>query len=334
MKERMMHMDREDIIEDQVSFRYYIEHNHDFVENAKNYGCIHNGVKYGADMTAVEMSILNIHQNNMQVIANKRFQNGTLNFKSMLTGFVQYCASIEEYFERMVQYKTDRQFKVYTEKEYYKEKEYLENHTNSSKSDIFRDMTFKRKNESYHMSVNVNICRQMDYCCEIVPENEIDNWFFQLKLFPVYEDKNDKKYISRSKKISTLSDEELLKRYEKNKNNKTSRQKGTKSSPYKRSEVVSELAKRRARGICELPNASGDYHKAPFDVDGMPYLESHHVEWLSHGGEDVLENVVALCPNCHKKIHILNKTVDNQKLLSRLQLYAKKLNETNKKDTE
>lgn len=76
-------------------------------------------------------------------------------------------------------------------------------------------MTFEKENENYHMSVNVNICRQMDYCCEIVPENEMDNWFFQLKLFPVYEDKNEKEYISRSKKISTLSEEELLKKIRK-----------------------------------------------------------------------------------------------------------------------
>ena len=278
-------MERENIIEDKVSFRYYLEHNHDFVESTKNYGCVHNGVNYGAGMIAVEMNILNIYQNNTQVIANKKFHNGTLNFKGMLAQFVQYCANIDEVFERMLAYRTDRQFKVYSEKEYLEEKKYLEKHSNNSKSDVFRD-------------------------------------------------KNEKEYISRSKKISTLSEEELLKKYEKEKSKKSSKQMGTKSSPYKRSEVVSELAKRRAHGICELSDMNGNYHKAPFDVDGTPYLESHHVEWLSHGGEDVLENVVALCPNCHKKIHILNEMVDNQKLLNRLKLYANKMNETSKKDAE
>ena len=183
-------MERENIIEDKVSFRYYLEHNHDFVESTKNYGCVHNGVNYGAGMIAVEMNILNIYQNNTQVIANKKFHNGTLNFKGMLAQFVQYCANIDEVFERMLAYRTDRQFKVYSEKEYLEEKKYLEKHSNNSKSDVFRDLTFEKENENYHMSVNVNICRQMDYCCEIVPENEMDNWFFQLKLFPVYEDKN------------------------------------------------------------------------------------------------------------------------------------------------
>ena len=188
-------MERENIIEDKVSFRYYLEHNHDFVESTKNYGCVHNGVNYGAGMIAVEMNILNIYQNNTQVIANKKFHNGTLNFKGMLAQFVQYCANIDEVFERMLAYRTDRQFKVYSEKEYLEEKKYLEKHSNNSKSDVFRDLTFEKENENYHMSVNVNICRQMDYCCEIVPENEMDNWFFQLKLFPVYEQKQKNKYV-------------------------------------------------------------------------------------------------------------------------------------------
>lgn len=289
-------MIKEHVVEDKVSFRYYLEHNHDYIENSKNYGCVHDGVSYGANMTAIEMSILNICENNTRVIANK----------------------------------------IYSEKEYIHEKELLEIHSNNSKSDIFRDLTFQRKNKSYHMSVNVNMCRQMDYCCEIVPEQELDNWFFRLKVFPVYEDKNEKEYVNRSKKVITLSEEELLKKYEKEKSGRKrlSRQKGTKSSPYKRSEVVSELAKRRAKGICELSDENNIYHKAPFDVDGTPYLESHHVEWLSRGGQDVLENVVALCPNCHKKIHILNEKTDNQKLLDRLQLYAKKINRINEKDVE
>ena len=45
-------------------------------------------------------------------------------------------------------------------------------------------------------------------------------------------------------------------------------------------------------------------------MDNNPYLESHHVKWLSKGGEDEVKNIVALCPNCHKRMHILNKKED------------------------
>lgn len=44
---------------------------------------------------------------------------------------------------------------------------------------------------------------------------------------------------------------------------------------------------------------------APFKrrANGEPYLEVHHVKPLFKGGWDVLENTLALCPNCHADIH-------------------------------
>lgn len=54
---------------------------------------------------------------------------------------------------------------------------------------------------------------------------------------------------------------------------------------------------------------------APFiDKKGLPYLEVHHVIWLSRGGEDSIANTVALCPNCHTRMHILDKPEDVDKL--------------------
>ncbi|WP_296863638.1 HNH endonuclease [Thermosyntropha sp.] len=29
-----------------------------------------------------------------------------------------------------------------------------------------------------------------------------------------------------------------------------------------------------------------------------------HIEWLSRGGTDTIDNTVALCPNCHRKMHV------------------------------
>ena len=36
--------------------------------------------------------------------------------------------------------------------------------------------------------------------------------------------------------------------------------------------------------------------------------------WLSEGGEDSIENTVALCPNCHRKMHVVNLQEDIDKL--------------------
>jgi len=79
---------------------------------------------------------------------------------------------------------------------------------------------------------------------------------------------------------------------------------------FARNEYIREYAKIRANGICELCEKP-----APFrDVYGNPFLETHHVVFLSKGGEDSVNNVVALCPNCHRKIHNLSLEEDVKKL--------------------
>lgn len=82
------------------------------------------------------------------------------------------------------------------------------------------------------------------------------------------------------------------------------------SSTFVRSKEVAEETKKRANGICQFCN-----RPAPFiDKKGNPYLEVHHIIWLSRGGEDSTANTVALCPNCHTRMHILDKIEDAEKL--------------------
>ncbi|MBP1920282.1 HNH endonuclease [Youngiibacter multivorans] len=83
------------------------------------------------------------------------------------------------------------------------------------------------------------------------------------------------------------------------------------SNAYIRDAYVAEYAKRKANGVCQLCG-----HKAPFSTSaGVPYLECHHIEWISNGGSDTIENTVALCPNCHRKMHVLNLISDKEKLI-------------------
>lgn len=71
---------------------------------------------------------------------------------------------------------------------------------------------------------------------------------------------------------------------------------------FVRSAMVGFYAKKRADGVCELCG-----QPAPFrDKNDDPFLETHHVQWLSQGGGDTFNNTVALCPNCHRKMHIVN----------------------------
>ncbi len=48
----------------------------------------------------------------------------------------------------------------------------------------------------------------------------------------------------------------------------------------------------------------------PQDVYGKSLCQGHHVEWLSRGGEDVVENMVLICPNHHVAIHQCDAPLD------------------------
>ena len=64
------------------------------------------------------------------------------------------------------------------------------------------------------------------------------------------------------------------------------------------------------KGTCELCGK-----EAPFkSTDGQPFLEAHYVKWLSKGGAPTIDNLVVLCPNCHRKVHELHDAEDIQKL--------------------
>jgi 5-methylcytosine-specific restriction enzyme A len=77
--------------------------------------------------------------------------------------------------------------------------------------------------------------------------------------------------------------------------------------------IVAEYAQRKADGVCQLCN-----RPAPFrDRNGEPFLEIHHIIPLEEGGQDTIGNVVALCPNCHRKMHELNLTADVVRLKNR-----------------
>lgn len=69
---------------------------------------------------------------------------------------------------------------------------------------------------------------------------------------------------------------------------------------FKRNADVIVTVLDRANGICERCN-----QKAPFvrKKDNTPFLEVHHKKQLSEGGEDSVENAIAICPNCHRELH-------------------------------
>jgi 5-methylcytosine-specific restriction protein A len=65
------------------------------------------------------------------------------------------------------------------------------------------------------------------------------------------------------------------------------------------SDVVAEVLA-QANGRCEECKLSAPFLRARANT---PYLEIHHKVTLANGSEDTVENAVAVCPNCHRKMH-------------------------------
>jgi 5-methylcytosine-specific restriction protein A len=72
----------------------------------------------------------------------------------------------------------------------------------------------------------------------------------------------------------------------------------TTGKSYVRDPEVRAWVRKQAKGICE-----GCRQPAPFEKDGRPFLEVHHVKHLAQEGSDRPSNAVALCPNCHRRCH-------------------------------
>ena len=77
---------------------------------------------------------------------------------------------------------------------------------------------------------------------------------------------------------------------------------------YQRNPLYSAYALKKANYLCELDNS----HKTFKRENSRNYVEGHHVIPM-HAQEDfeysidVPENIVALCPNCHRKVHSANE---------------------------
>jgi len=64
-------------------------------------------------------------------------------------------------------------------------------------------------------------------------------------------------------------------------------------------DVVAEILE-RAEGSCESCSKPAPFTRRS---DNTPYLEVHHRKPLAAGGQDTVQNAIALCPNCHRQAH-------------------------------
>ena len=89
-------------------------------------------------------------------------------------------------------------------------------------------------------------------------------------------------------------------------------------APKRNTELVKELQKIYS-GCCQICKWN------PVNKYGHSICESHHIHWLSRGGEDKLENLVLICPNHHRAIHRVDAPFDFEKLSFKFTLHEESL---------
>lgn len=79
---------------------------------------------------------------------------------------------------------------------------------------------------------------------------------------------------------------------------------------YKTQKKIKDFVLKRAEYLCDCHNLKHFYFES---VEKHNYVEAHHIipmnrqaeYYLEHGiNLDIIDNVIPLCPNCHKKIHL------------------------------
>lgn len=97
------------------------------------------------------------------------------------------------------------------------------------------------------------------------------------------------------KDLGDLTDKEIDKRYESLSNAKKI---ARAAKDLRRSSVSSEAKKMKQREI-----ANGLNHCQMCGFDFAEILQIHHVVPIKDGGNNNTDNVVVVCPNCHKTLH-------------------------------
>lgn len=147
-----------------------------------------------------------------------------------------------------------------------------------------------------------------------VDGNERKVWMFPLKLKdgkPIsVNDEIIKKLQATKQKSFRKLNRKQIKRLAESKKEKSQSYRLTETKSIERDEYIKLYALERANGNCQLCEEPAPFLKK----DGSPFLEVHHIDYLANNGSDTIDNVAALCPNCHRKMHSLQLQSDINKL--------------------
>ena len=135
-----------------------------------------------------------------------------------------------------------------------------------------------------------------------VTGDEKADWFHQsneAKIYPRFELVHEFKETTEGKNVHLISLSDLIQLFSKDQatidtiRSAESVLRSRRTNPFTRGQAIANAGSKCQ--LCKI-DGSTDGNK------GMSFLEIHHLKRLSEGGEDSLQNIVVLCPNCHKMV--------------------------------
>jgi len=79
---------------------------------------------------------------------------------------------------------------------------------------------------------------------------------------------------------------------------------------YERNPMLATQCRDSANGVCSVCGRTvSNVNNVNFDVSqNIPELQVHHITPLARNGPDVIGNMIAICPDCHRRIHLAPQT--------------------------
>ena len=165
--------------------------------------------------------------------------------------------------------------------------------TRESRDRMFADFEMKSEQEL------VGICNAI---LDLSLDPKFDRAFFD-RLAEPYLDKVERQSVFSSVEVAeraATNDLPKVKKKPEGNRKPEKRRAGVAGFVYARDLEVVSWALQRAKGRCELCANPGPFPTS----DGGRFLEVHHITPLYQGGPDTVDNVAAVCPNCHRACHL------------------------------
>ena len=168
-----------------------------------------------------------------------------------------------------------------------------EGQTRDSRDRMFSDFEFKTEQEL------VELCKAV---LDLSNNPAYDRSYFD-KLAEPYLDKSERQTVFTSSEVAErAAANDLPKVIKKPSGNPKpeKRRAGVAGYVFARDLDVVSWALQRSNGNCELCSNLGPF----LTKSGQRFLEVHHVTPLYQNGPDTVDNVAAVCPNCHRACHL------------------------------